>query len=317
MELMANTRRTTAMQPLACKGAWARGRRFVRLLPVLLAFAPVYPLPASGNPSAADFHVEEFAVRSGPTSLAVRMMSPPANSLAPQPMLLLYFSADRAASLPDGRYGAPGRIFLEAGHRVASIDLPAHGDRVDGLGGGIAGLAARVAAGRDPFDEFVADGRAVIDECLRRGLAEAGRVVVAGVSRGGYFALRLAAADERIAAVAAFAPVTDWRVVTEFHALKESLVLAALALENFAGQLAGRRIYVAIGNHDLRTGSDACTRFVLALMEVERRLGAGRSGLRFHLVDDSPGHALAARWRDEGVKFLLEGEAAAPAPPMP
>ncbi|MCW5547836.1 MAG: prolyl oligopeptidase family serine peptidase [Opitutaceae bacterium] len=282
----------------------------------VLAMA-ISSVAAPANARAAGMSVEEFTVRSGDSSLSVRLVSPAAHTLAAQPLLLLYFSTDRAASLPEGRYGAAGRIFLEQGHRVASFDLPAHGERLDGQGGGIAGLAQRVAAGQDPFSEFVHNGRAVIDECIRRGLAPAGRIVVAGVSRGGYFALRLAAADRRIAAAAAFAPVTDWRVVTEFDALKESPVLAALALENFAEQLAGRRIYLAIGNHDLRTGSDACTRLVLALMEAERRRGAAHSGVRFHLVDDSRGHALAAKWREEGVMFLLENQTVTRAPPMP
>jgi len=294
---------------------------FWRGLPLLVGAAlSVYASPLVGSPGgapAAGYRAEEFTVRTGDTQLAVSLAAPAPGQLATRPMLLLYFSADRMASLPDGRYGAPGRIFLEAGHRVASFDLPAHGDRVDGLGGGIAGLAARISVGQDPFADFVADGRAVIDECIRRGIAEAGRIVVAGVSRGGYCALRLAAADERIAAVAALAPVTDWRVVDEFAVLKDRPGVAALSLEHFAGQLAGRRIYLAIGNHDLRTGSDVCTRFVLTLMEAERRRGAGRSSVRFHLVDDSRGHALAARWREEGAKFLLENQTVMQAPPMP
>ena len=83
---------------------------------------------------------------------AVRVQSPPPERLARQPMLLFYLSADRASSMPDGRYGAPGQTFLEQGNRILSFDLPAHGDRVDVHGSGIAGLAALVAAGKKPFD---------------------------------------------------------------------------------------------------------------------------------------------------------------------
>jgi len=257
--------------------------------------------------------VEEFTVHCEGGALVVSVQSPPADRLAAEPLLLLFFSADRMSSLPDGRYGAPGRLFIEQGHRVASFDLPAHGERVDRHGSGISGLAARVAAGEKPFDLFVAEGRAVIDACIRRGLAGEGRVVVAGVSRGGYCALRLAAADTRVAAVAALAPATDWAEVTEFTAWKHDPAVMALALPRFADQLAGRRIYVAIGNHDLRTGTDACTRFVLAVAEAERRQGLNRSGMRYLIVDDSPGHGLAARWREEGMRFLMG--APLPSPP--
>jgi hypothetical protein len=278
----------------------------------LLALAIPAVLAAAEKPN-----VEEFTILRDGVPLAVRVQSPPADRLAKEPMLLLYLSADRASSMPDGRYGAPGQAFLDQGHRIASFDLPAHGDRVDAHGSGIVGLAALVAAGKKPFDVFVADGRAVIDECLRRGLAEKGRIVAAGVSRGGYCALRLAAADERIVAVAAFAPATDWRVITEFAAQKDQPVAGALALANFAPQLAGRRVYVAIGNHDFRAGTDACTRFVLAITEEERRRGIEKSGLRYQLVDDSAGHALAARWRAEGIQFLLKTPEGADGGKMP
>lgn len=251
-------------------------------------------------------NVEEFTIVRKGSPLAVRVQSSPPDRLAKRPMLLLFLSAERQSSMPDGRYGAPGRLFLEQGHRVVSFDLPAHGERVDEHGSNIAGLAALVAAGKKPFDVIVADGRAVIDECLRRGLVEKGGIVAAGVSRGGYCALRLAVADERISAVAAFAPVSDWRVLTEFAAIKDRPETAALALSNFAQQLAGRRIYVAIGNYDLRVGTDACTRFVLALFEAEQAQAVKKSSLRYLVMDDSPGHALAAKWRTEGVSFLLQ-----------
>ncbi len=287
------------------------GLRFHWVAALSLLAAPVCVQAAD----KANF--EEFVISREGTPLTVRVQSPPPGRLAATPLLLIYLSADRASSMPDGRYGAPGRAFLEQGHRVVSFDLPAHGDRVDSHGSGIAGLAALVAAGQKPFDVLVADGRAVIDECLRRGFAEKGRIVAAGVSRGGYCALRLAAADERISAVAAFAPATDWGAITEFAAQKDQPAVVALALANFAPQLAGRRLYVAIGNHDFRAGTDACTRFVLAITEEERRRGVEKSGLRYLLVDDSVGHALATKWRSEGIQFLLKEPEAVDGGKMP
>lgn len=260
---------------------------------------------------------EEFAITRDGATFNVRVQSPPPGRLAAHPRLLLFLSADRQSAMPDGRYGSPGKAFIEQGHRVVSFDLLAHGERVDGYGSGIAGLAARVAAGQEPFAAIVADGRAVIDECLRRGLAKRDGIFVAGVSRGGYCALRLAAADERIAAVAALAPVTDWRVLDEFAAQKDSPRVAALALENFAAPLAGRRMYVAIGNHDLRVGTDTCTRFVMAVAGQERERSHGKSGLRYLVVDDSAGHALAAKWRAEGIAFLLKDPEALDGGKMP
>ncbi len=47
-------------------------------------------------------------------------------------------------------------------------------------------------------------------------------------------------------------------------------------------------------------------RFVLSLAEAERRLGLEKSSFRYLVVDDSKEHALAARWRVEGIQFLLQ-----------
>lgn len=250
--------------------------------------------------------VEEFVVTTDGATFNVRVQSPPAERLSAHPRLLIFLSGDRQSAMPDGKYGAPTKAFLDKGNRIVSFDLPAHGERVDRHASGIAGLAALVAAGKKPFDAVVAEGRAVIDECLRRGLAEKDGIYVAGVSRGGYCALRLAAADERISAAAALAPVTDWRVVDEFAAQKGSSLVADLALTNYAASLAGRRIYVAIGNYDLRVGTDACTRFVLAISEHERLRHVKSSALRFLVVDDSAGHSLASKWRTEAMAFLLD-----------
>lgn len=252
-----------------------------------------------------DFLTRDFLVERGAEKVAVRLFSPPDDRLAPQPLLLLNFATDRQTSLTGASYATPVQAFLKAGHRVASFDLPAHGDRVDARGSGIDGMCARFLDGDDPFQQFVDDGRAVIDRLIERGEATANRIVVAGTSRAGYCSLRLAAADRRVAAVAAYAPVTDWRVLREFAAVRERESVAGLALEHFAQPLAGRPIYVAIGNHDLRVGTDSCTRFVLHLTQSEGN-EQGQSRLQFLIVDDSEGHSLDNRWRERGAQFLLD-----------
>jgi dienelactone hydrolase len=166
-------------------------------------------------------------------------------------------------------------------------------------------MCARFIDGEDPFSRFAEDGKAVIDELIRNGAAEAGRIVVCGVSRAGYCGLRLAAFDKRVSAVAALAPVTDWRQLREFAAVRERDDVAKLALDHFAESLAGRPVYMAIGNRDERVGTDCCTRFALRLFEAEEKLKLPESKVRFLVVDDSKGHALDLRWRDAGAEFLL------------
>jgi hypothetical protein len=272
----------------------------------VLCLSALAPAAESSAARADEVTTETFSVMRAAEKLTVEIQSPPASRLAVRPLLLLNFSTDRRSSLRGGRYGEPAKLFLEHGHRVASFDLPAHGERIDRHGSGIDGLCARFVAGDDPFALFVVDGRAVIDECIRRGWTEGGRVVVCGVSRAGYCALRLAAGDTRVAAVAGLAPVTDWRELREFAQVKDRPGVAALALDGFVSSLVGRRLYVAIGNLDLRVSTAACTRFVLALTEAESRIGLTRSRLSYVIAADSAGHSLAAKWRQEAVRFLLE-----------
>jgi len=254
---------------------------------------------------------EEFTIDRPHGKLTVAMQTAAGKPLADDPLVLLNFTADRKSSMVDGKYGSIVRPFLEQGHRVVSFDLPAHGDRIDELGSGIAGMAASVVAGQKPFEAFVEDGKAVIDSLIKRGLAKSGRIVVCGVSRAGYCALRLAAADDRIAATSALSPVTDWAVLKEFTQSQNLPEVKALALTNFAEKLAGKRFYVAIGNADSRVGTDACTQFILSVNDAEKARSLKTSSVRYLMVDDSVDHSLNTRWRQEGIQFLLKPPVAA------
>lgn len=91
----------------------------------------------------------------------------------------------------------------------------------------------------DPFGRFIDKGAVVIDACLERGWGDPDRIFVCGVSRGGYCALRLMAADRRIQGVAALAPLVDWRSLAEFAAIEDRPALARLSLEHWADDLVG------------------------------------------------------------------------------
>lgn len=274
--------------------------------PRLLGLAALLACSTLPSFAATPVNSEVFSVPRPYGDLVVEVQTSKDKPLANDPLLLLNFSADRRSSLVDGKFGSIVKPFLDQGHRVVSFDLPCHGDRVDESGSGIAGMSASVAANKDPFDLFVEDAKAVIDELIKRGLAKSGRIVVCGVSRAGYCAIRLIAADDRVAAASALAPVTDWSVVKEFYPIKDDPRVQKLALTNYADQLAGKRIYTAIGNADSRVGTANCTRFILSVNEAEEKKGIKTSALRYLMVDDSVDHSLNPTWRKEGIQFLLK-----------
>ncbi len=241
----------------------------------------------------------------GERTLGVTIVSPPPDKLAAAPILLLTFAGTRGLSLFEEPYCLAARCFLEQGHRVASFDLPGHGTRVNDFGEGIIGLRNAFVAGRNPFAMFVEDGKAVIDECIKRGWARPGRIMVAGTSRGGYCALRLLAEDERIAGGAGFAPVTDWRYLSEFAQDRERRDVAQLRLVRFVEGLVGKRVFLAIGGQDDRVSTASCRHLYRAVRRADIRAGYNESLVAFHITEDV-GHTMGDVWYQRGAQFLLQ-----------
>ena len=247
---------------------------------------------------------KEFSVEVKGRPLTCLLAEP--EELSDRPALLLNFAADRTATLKTEPYNITPSMFLAAGHRALSFNLPYHGDReVPGQPRGIVGFCAEWQRGVDVFAGFVDEGRAVIDTLIERRLAAPGRIFVSGTSRGGYCALRLMAADDRIGAAAAFSPVTDWRILKEFAEIRDTPGIADLALTHFAGALAGRAVWAAIGNCDARVGTDACLRFAEAVLRVEAEEGCSSSRFVLHVVPEKE-HQLSENWRRCGGQYLLD-----------
>jgi dienelactone hydrolase len=192
--------------------------------------------------------------------------------LAQTPCLLINLAMDRATAMHEWPYGIIPALFTAAGHRVATFDLPYHGELATEERKELRGIAAAAAAGEDPLAEVRAVGRAVIDACLAQGLVEAGRIVVAGTSRGGFSALHLMAADARIAAAAALVPVTDLTALTEFRALAGSPLIARASAEALIPALANRHVFVSMGEKDERVSADACFAFYGQLLAAAREI---------------------------------------------
>ena len=229
---------------------------------------------------------------------------------APHRALLINLTGDCRGSLDGAPYRIVPDAFLEAGHPVASFDLPNHGDLVDDYGAGLTGMAAALADGVDVFGFVAACGRAVIDACLSGGLTPAESVMVAGTSRGGLAALHVMADDRRVCAGAAFAPVTELSALTEFSSLAGTEIVRKFSAMALVEKLAGRAIFLAINRSDPRVGTEHCREFHQALVN------AAPSSETTMLEADAEGHGPADCVYHEGARFLLEhvGTAASRAP---
>jgi dienelactone hydrolase len=238
-------------------------------------------------------------------TILARILSPAPHQLAEDPLLLLHLTGPKETAFYEEPYRTTTRQFLDQGHRVVSFDLPSHGTRVDHFGDSLIGFCNAFVAGQDPFLMFIAEAKAVIDHCLAAGLVRAERIVVSGTSRAAYMALRLMAAEPRIAAAAAIAPVTDWRALSEFAAAAHRPDVAALHLSEFAAAMVGRPVFIIIGNHDTRVSTASCCQFYIALTQANAVQGHDDALINFQVLD-VPGHFSPDGWHQQGDHFLLD-----------
>lgn len=261
-------------------------------------------------------NISELTVRALGEQITCWLASPDPSKLHERSSILLNISATRQDALLNPQQNHPTKPFLEAGHHVLSFDLPHHGDRIDrgavesvppgAANGHLRAMGKAFTAGNDPFEQFVADGKAALDACIERVAGIDGKVVGYGVSRAAYCLLRLAADDQRISAVAGPSPVTDWALIDEFADHADPSETKRLHIENWAAQLADRAVYLCIGSQDDIVGTESCVQFAMKLFEQQRAaLPEGALRNQLHVVD-TPSHSPTEYWRLDATRYLLE-----------
>ncbi|MFN0053711.1 MAG: alpha/beta hydrolase family protein [Planctomycetales bacterium] len=175
---------------------------------------------------------------------------------SPAPTLFV-FANTFANSLTSDDYNKVGKLLAEHGVLSVAFDLPCHGaQRRDGEPDGLDGWRARLDKGENPIQELCRDAQAVLDHLIAQGYTNPERIAACGTSRGGFAALHFAASDPRVRCVAAFAPVTDLPVLREFQGMsaETARMLGAVSL---ADRLCEQPVWLIIGPHDERVGTDA------------------------------------------------------------
>lgn len=193
-------------------------------------------------------------------------------------------------TLGDAYYRQSGNALAEWGYLSVSVDLPCHGlQRKPDEPGGLAGWRARSERG----DNFVAESNArlrqVLDHLIEAGYTDADKVATCGTSRGGFLALHFAASDSRVRCAAAFAPVAELGALREFEGATAHPLVEKLALAKQAEKLAGRAVWLVIGDHDERVGTDHT--IALARRITAASLADGvPSRVELHVMPEPRGH---------------------------
>ncbi|MEO7653484.1 MAG: alpha/beta fold hydrolase, partial [Bryobacteraceae bacterium] len=231
-----------------------------------------------------------------------------------QPSPLLIVLGREMGDIDLDSFHRVGLILAGKGFLVVSLDLPCHGAELrPGESSGVAGWRTRLTNGENAVAGFTKRAVAVLSYLIEQKYADPKRIAVAGSSRGGFMALHLAAAEPRIAAAIAFAPVTGLRAVREFKGVANDTLVRSLDIMNQAAKLADRAIWISMGHNDTRVDSHHAIDFALNLMKwsgiQEKPMTDSWSGDRIKLTitpSESPdGHSTYRSAHEEAAQWLL------------
>lgn len=163
-----------------------------------------------------------------------------------------------------------GQLLSEkAGYNVYTVDMIAHGKdrRREETGGEITAIIDRLISGEQIGNAFSRTMAGVLDDLTAARYRDAdGMVVVAGISRGGWLAGHWAAREPRIRKVVEVAPVVDFGLLREASDRQDAPELQAVSQMTLVKTLAGTDMWIGIGCHDERVGTEASIAFARALV---------------------------------------------------
>ena len=207
------------------------------------------------------------ALASDPAVAALELrMTGPAESEGPLP-LLIYLALSSEDSLALDPFNQPVAFLAESPVRVVSMTLPGHGPGQDKLQA-MSYWVEQMQAGNDLLTGFIEAAQRAVRGLIEKGVAVPGTIGLAGLSRGAFIGLHLAAAIEEISVVCGFAPLTSFAHMDAFASIANSPDYAHLHLATKAPALAGKTIRLYIGNKDSRVSTGACYQLTEQLVDA-------------------------------------------------
>ncbi len=205
---------------------------------------------------------------------------------------LIILASTIEETLGNAYYRQSGNELSKKGYLLISIDLPCHGKQHrSGEPNGLAGWPYRSAKGENFVDQTNKRLSTILDYLIKQGHTDPQKIAICGTSRGGYLALQFAAYNARVKAVAAFAPVTDLTALREFHGIEKNELVQSLALINQAEKLAGRPVWIVIGDRDERVGTDHAIELARRITKVSLAKKID-SKVEFHVLAEPLGHTV-------------------------
>ncbi len=255
---------------------------------------------------AADSKTDDVILKTTPGGVEYGVWGNPEAAAAPT-LFILAGTIEGTLSKPYFRQC--GNELAEKGYLCVSIDIPCHGRQVEEGGpSGLGGWSLRVGNGEDIVAECNERLSAVLDHLIETKLSDPQKIAICGTSRGGFLAIHFAAHDDRVKCSAGFAPVTDLAALSEFRGKQEYPLVKKLNLAAHADQLAGRPVWIVIGDRDDRVGTQSAMNLATALSAAARKKDVP-SHVELHVLSEPRGHTtprgstqLAADWIHRNIQ---------------
>ncbi len=163
-------------------------------------------------------------------------------------------------------------LLSQQGWLSVVIDPPCHGEDVrPGEPAQLQGWRHRLEHDDEFVAAFNAKVRDVLDALVKDKVTDPERVAACGISRGAFLAFHLAAAEPRIKAVAGISPVTNLLALREFADTSQRKKFEQLDVRRLAPKLAGRAVWLSIGNNDTRVNTDDAIAFTREVVRATAR----------------------------------------------
>jgi dienelactone hydrolase len=265
------------------------------LLLMLCASAALAAEPAAADGPSAQILTTKTGVRYGIW---------PAKPQSPAPTVFILANSIEG-TLNSAYYRQSGNVLAKHGYVCVSVDLPSHGQELrEGEKEGMPGWRKRCEQGENFVDAAVKKFSAVLDELIESKVADPKRIAACGTSRGGFMALHFAAADPRVECVVTFGQLTDMTVLREFQGIAPRELADQLALQRHTARLAGRAIWMVIGDRDERVGTDLAISFARSVTaeSLKAKLPAQ---VELHVLAEPRGHSVPAGTADQAADWIL------------
>lgn len=263
-------------------------------------WALVYSLTLTCIVCAQTEEHKKMTILQTPSGINFGLLGEKGGSPAPT---LIVIAGDIKGTLGSDDYNKVGRILANEGFISVALDIPCHGaDVKPGEPEGLKGWRARLEKGDNFVAAYCKKMTEVLDYLIKEGYTDPKKIFVAGTSRGGFMSLHVMAAEPRVRCAVAFAPVAELPILNEFKGMENDPLTKSIALPSIVDKLAGRPIWICIGNNDQRVGTDsviAFTRKVVAASLAQKK----PAPISIHVMQ-TEGHAIHKTAHEEAAAWI-------------